>query len=86
MIMSRTKNESWMELHRLAASVDEIGLTRQDRCDNLVREFLAMPPLVRRELLRELRFVLAELVDLEPLVINAANAAEESLAASKRTG
>ena len=74
--MRTSPNESWMDLHRLAASLDEEGLTRQERMDNLVHEFLAMPPLVRRELLRELRYVLCELTDLEPVVINATNAAE----------
>jgi hypothetical protein len=75
-----------MHLHRLAASIDEEGLTRQDRFDNLVREFLAMPPLVRRELLRELRFLLAELADLEPVIIHAANAAEEKSRPAAQTG
>jgi hypothetical protein len=73
----RTPNECWMDLHRLAASLDNEGLTRQERYDNLVQEFLAMPPTVRRELIQELRFILCELVDLEPIVINAANAAED---------
>jgi hypothetical protein len=76
----RSKNECWMELHRLAGELEEIGLTRQERFDNLVQEFLAMPPLVRRELLRELRFLLAEFADLEPVLIDATNAAEESRA------
>jgi hypothetical protein len=67
-----------MDLHRLAASLDAEGLTRQERYDNLVHEFLEMPPLVRRELLRELRFLLADLADLEPLAINAATAAEQT--------
>jgi hypothetical protein len=75
--MMPTPNECWIDLHRLASSLDEEGLTRQERIDNLVHEFLAMPPLVRRKLLRELRYVLSELTDLEPVVINAANAAEE---------
>ena len=74
----KTPNECWMDLHRLAASLEEEGLTRQERLDNLVHEFLAMPPLVRRELLRELRYVLSELTDLEPVAIQAANAAEET--------
>jgi hypothetical protein len=82
----RTKNECWMDLHRLAASLEEEGLTRQDRLDNIVHEFMAMPPLVRRELIREVRFLLAELTDLEPLIINAANAAEEPKARPKKTG
>ena len=73
----RTPNECWMDLHRLASSLDEEGLTRQERLDNLVHEFLSMPPLVRRELLRELRYVLCELTDLEPVVIQATNAAED---------
>jgi hypothetical protein len=73
----RTSNECWMDLHRVAASLEDEGLTRQERFDNLVHEFLQMPPLVRRELLNELRFLLAEFTDLEPVLINATNAAEE---------
>ena len=76
-LVMKTPNECWMELHRLASSLDDEGLTRQERIDNLVHEFLSMPPLVRRELLRELHFLLSELTDLEPVVIQAANAAEE---------
>ena len=81
----RTSNECWMDLHRLAASLDEEGLTRQERMDNLLHEFLGMPPLVRRELLRELRYVLCELTDLEPVVINATNVAEEGKKRPTRT-
>jgi hypothetical protein len=80
-----TPNECWMLLHRLAASLDEEGLTRHERFDNLVHEFLAMPPLVRRELVRELRYVLCELTDLEPVVINATNAAEEKKKRATKT-
>ena len=75
--MGTTPNECWMDLHRLAESLDGEGLTRQERFDNIVHEFLAMPPLVRRELIRELRYVLCELTDLEPVVIQATNAAED---------
>jgi len=71
-----TPNECWMDLHRLAASLEEEGLTRQERTDNLTHEILALPPLVRRELIREMRFILAELTDLEPVLINAINAEE----------
>jgi len=73
----RTPNECWMDLHRLAASLEAEGLTRQERFDNLVEEFLQLPPLVRRELIVELRFLLSELPDLEPVIIQATNAAEE---------
>jgi len=72
-----TPNECWMDLHRLAASLEAEGLTRQERFDNLVEEFLQLPPLVRRELIVELRFLLSELPDLEPVIIQATNAAEE---------
>jgi hypothetical protein len=72
----RTPNESWMELHRLAAAIDSLGLTRQERHDNLLAEFFEMPPLVRRELLRELQFLLAELPDLEPVIASVVNEAE----------
>jgi hypothetical protein len=81
-----TPNECWMDLHRLAAALDDEGLTRQERFDNLVHEFLRMPPLVRRELMRELRYVLSELTDLEPVVINATNAAETSKMRPTKTG
>jgi hypothetical protein len=74
-----TSNECWMDLHRLASSLNAEGFTRQERYDNLTREFLAMPSLVRRELLMELRSLLANLPDLEPLLIQAANAAEEKM-------
>jgi hypothetical protein len=82
----RTRNECWMDLHRLAAGVEEIGLTRQERLDNLVQELMAMPPLVRRELMREMRFLLAELTDLEPLVIHAVNASEEPQGRPRHVG
>ena len=82
----RSKNESWMDLHRLAAAVEDEGLTRQERYDNLINEFLAMPPLVRRELIREVRYLLSELTDLEPLILNAANAAEDLSSQPKRAG
>jgi len=72
----RTPNECWMDLHRLAASLEVEGQTQQERCDNLTHELLALPPLVRRELLRELRFLLSELTDLEPIVINAISSGE----------
>jgi 3-deoxy-D-arabino-heptulosonate 7-phosphate (DAHP) synthase class II len=71
------ENNCWMDLHQLAASMDECALTRQERFDQLTHELLALPPLVRRELLRELRFILAELTDLEPIVIQSLNSAEE---------
>jgi len=73
----RTPNECWMDLHRLAASLDAEGLTRQERFDNLVEEFLQLPPLVRRELIAELRFLLSELPDLEPVIVQAINVVEE---------
>jgi hypothetical protein len=75
-----------MHLHRFAAALEDEGLTRQERFDNLVHELLALPPLVRRELLRELRFLLSELTDLEPVVTTAANDAEEKLPRSKGVG
>jgi len=81
-----SKNEAWMELHRLAAAIEDEGLIRHERLESLVHDFLQMPPLVRRELLRELQFLLSELTDLEPLVIQAANAAEEGAARPKKIG
>jgi hypothetical protein len=81
-----TPNECWMDLHRLAASLEAEGLTQQERLDNLTHEFLALPPLVRRELIRELRFLLVELTDLAPVVINATNTEEESKVRVKSVG
>src|SRR5437868_196696 len=82
----RTPNECWMDLHRLAASLDAEGLTRQERFDNLVEEFLQLPPLVRRELIAELRFLLSELPDLERVIIQATNVAEEKKKQVSKTG
>jgi len=81
-----TPNECWTDLHRLAASLDAEGLTREECADHLTDEVLAIPPLVRGELLRELRFLLAELTRLEPMVINATNAVEELKPRSKEVG
>ena len=81
-----SKNEAWMELHRLAAAIEDEGLVRQERLECLVEDYMEMPPLVRRELLRELQFLLAELTDLEPLIIHAANAAEDGSARPKKIG
>jgi hypothetical protein len=82
----RTPNECWMDLHRLAASLAAEGLTREERLDNTMQEFLALPLLVRRELLKELRFLLAELPALEPLVANAADDVDDAKAPSKTAG
>jgi hypothetical protein len=81
-----SKNEAWMELHRLAAAIEDEGLIRQERLDCLIEDFLEMPPLVRRELLRELQFLLAELTDLEPLIIQAVNKAEDGSMRPKKIG
>jgi hypothetical protein len=82
----RTPNECWMDLHRLAASLDAEGLSHHERVENLTEEFLALPPLVRRELLCELRFLLAELTGLEPVVVNAASRSEEMNAHTRSAG
>ena len=69
-------NEFWLNLHQLAESYQAEGLTTQDRTDAIVNQFLNMPPLVRRQVLGELKVIADHLPDLHNAVVAAASEAE----------
>jgi hypothetical protein len=75
--MAHEKDGLWLELHRLSDALDVAGLTRAERLRFAMAEFERMPPMVRREMLRELRSVAADLLDLEPLIIAAFSESEQ---------
>jgi hypothetical protein len=74
--MAYNKDEIWLQLHSLSAALDDAGLTRSERLTYAIGEFQRMPPTVRREMVRELRSVAADLLDLEPLIVAAQNEME----------
>jgi hypothetical protein len=51
----------WLHVHELNLCLDEEGDTSRERRENIVQSLDDMPPLARRELIRELRYVLSEL-------------------------
>ena len=75
--MSGQCDDFWMYIHELADALDDAGLTRDERLRCVLLQLERMPPLVRRELLRELTQVASDLLDLQPLAMSAVNASEE---------
>jgi hypothetical protein len=69
-------NEFWLNLHQLADSYQSEGLTKEERKDAIVNEFLHLPPLVRRQVLGELRVIADNLPDLHRVLVAEASAAE----------
>ena len=71
------RHNLWMEIHRLALALDEAGLSREERVDAAVEQFMAMTPTVRRELQTELRRLALDLFDMLPAITAAESAASE---------
>jgi len=61
----------WLDLHRLANALEEIGLNRDERIDAAVQMFMDLPPMVRRDLRDDLRMVAVDLFDMLPLIATA---------------
>lgn len=78
--MTGDRDDLWLLVHQLSVTLDDAGLTREERLHFAVRELQRMPPLVRREMLRELQTVAGDLLDLEPLVVSALNETEQRYA------
>lgn len=76
--MSHDNDDFWMHIHGLSTALEDAGLTRDERMRTALGELERLPPLVRRELLRELTQVAADLLDLQPLAMAAVNQSEES--------
>jgi hypothetical protein len=66
-------NEFWLHLHALAQSHSAEGLTHDEREENIVKQFRAMPYSAQRELVRELMQLAADLPELYPAVVSAIN-------------
>jgi hypothetical protein len=56
-------------LHLLYARLEAAGAHHDERLEAVTESFARLTPAARRDLLRELRTVLAALNDLEPLVL-----------------
>lgn len=55
------RTDFWLNVHELSLCLDEEGETGDERRANIMESLEDMPPMARQELLRELRYVLAEL-------------------------
>lgn len=74
----RPPNEFWLCLHRLAQAYDAEGLSHDERGENIVLQFAAMPPIARRQVLAELAELTTALTDLYPQTIVAGRHQETS--------
>lgn len=61
-------SDFWLLVHNLAEAIREEGRTHQARLEALSDSFDALPPVTRRELIQEFRFVVAELNALDPVM------------------
>jgi hypothetical protein len=68
----RSPNEFWLALHALAEAYHMEGSTAEERLDNIVAEFRALPPTVRRSVLAELGRIAAHASDLYVATLMAA--------------
>jgi hypothetical protein len=70
----KSPNEFWLALHTLSTAYRGEGLTQQERTDEILAQFMMMPPIARRELLD----------DFWPLAQNMAEIYNQALAAHGR--
>jgi hypothetical protein len=61
-------SDFWLLVHNLAEAIRQEGRSRQARLDALSDSFDALPPVTRRELSQEFRFIVTELHALEPIM------------------
>jgi hypothetical protein len=81
-----TRYNLWMDVHRLASALEEVGLNREERIDTAVKVFMDLPPTVRRQLRTDLRMVAVDLFDMLPLIASAENEIESQKRDAGRTG
>ena len=84
--MIEKSEDFWMHIHRLSAALDDAGITRDERVRHVLLQLEQLPPLVRRELLLELTQVAADVLDLQPLAVAAANRIEEPAVQARDAG
>ncbi|MCI0357341.1 MAG: hypothetical protein L0211_02510 [Planctomycetaceae bacterium] len=61
-------NKFWMHVVRLSEAFSEAGLTPDERCAFIVRQFENLPPVAQREVLGALRTVSYGLPDVHSIV------------------
>jgi hypothetical protein len=59
-----TPNEFWLTLHDLAQAYDAEGLSPDERSENIMHQLRRMPPIVRRQVLSDMRQLCNHLEDL----------------------
>jgi hypothetical protein len=77
----RPPNEFWLCLHRLAQAYDAEGFSRDERGENIVLQFTAMPPIARRQVLAELAELTTALSELYPQAVIAGKYQEKAASA-----
>jgi hypothetical protein len=65
----KAPTEFWPVLHLLYARLENAGASYDERLESVTESFSRLTPAARRDLMRELRTVLAALNDLEPQVL-----------------
>ena len=65
----KARSDFWLNLHTLAVSLDAEGSTQNERLERLASSFALLAPLARQEVTRDLRFLLDEMSELEPLIL-----------------
>ena len=65
----KARSDFWLNLHTLAVSLDAEGSTQHERLERLSSSFALLAPLARQEVTRDLRFLLDEMSELEPLIL-----------------
>jgi plasmid stabilization system protein ParE len=65
----KAPTEFWPVLHLLHTRLEAAGPFHDERLEAITDSFARMTPAARRDLLRELRTLVAALSDLEPLVL-----------------
>ena len=65
----KARSDFWLNLHTLAVSLDAEGSTPHERLERLASSFALLAPLARQEVTRDLRFLLDEMSELEPLIL-----------------
>ena len=58
------RTDFWLNVHELYICLDAEGETADERRANITESLDDMPPMARQEIVRELRYVLAELSHL----------------------
>jgi hypothetical protein len=70
-------NRFWLSLHNLSPDYLDEGLSPEERADAIIEEFLAMPPIARRELLADMWPLAENLHQFYLLALTANKAADE---------